>query len=650
MARYYQRPQAPIVDLTPKVPIEFYSNLINQAQQNLNQANATGAAFMTDAYNQKFVDQAARDKAMALGQAPIEQALDRDFVTPAAMAKAVTQASAAMADWKNVNTKHVEEVKREQELRDRLGANYIGNSVKNMSLIDPATGQFIKPADVKLIASNREDLVQALAKDNAGRADLKREIEGGWKTILGGKAFEKRNTTVTGLTEKERIAEFVNNQQMAKQYLAQMPEFAAAIAASGVDPVEYMTKEIDQWSKQLVRGETIDSKYLDNPDYKPGAGPITTFGNGVSLKSMQSRQEGDKSVQELLANARGNVSGFSLANPFNYENAKGSLQTAYNTVPKVSAAASFLGPGAPIAGIIGAGVAGLADLVTDYNNPQEREQIKRQAIRELEKKYPLLAKRFTTGGKDITIANSLDAIKNPDEYRGSLDEAAFLDAVEQFSNDPTYFNNVVDYQDEKINAGIKRRIITTINTGGNNSAMAIDEDGKKVKLSSLKLEDSDMQGAQLIDNGNVIVRVDGKQYIINTTDKNNAGLGVFNTVEEPMIRFASSLDKEQFKYFDKPKNLGDITTVKDFIRDESGRAITNAKGDYVYYHPRYEIITDPSTLENVVIKTYLDINTLKPHYVGNNQPYQEIMTLGEAKAEMFDFIGASVKQEDDTNN
>ena len=631
MARYYQRPNNPIVDLTPKVPIEFYSNLMNQAQQNLNQANVTGAAFMTDIYGQEVIDQAARDKAMELGKAPIEQALDREFVTPAAMAKAVAQASAATADWRNLNAKQLKEAKREQELRDKWGSNYIGNSVLSQRLYNPETGSWIKPDDIKLVAGNREDLVQALARDNAGRADLKREIEGNWKTILGGKAFEKRNTKVTGLTEEERIAEFVNNQAMAKQYLAQMPEFAAAIAASGVDPVDYMTKEIDQWSKQLVRGQEYDSKYLDNKDYQPGGGPTITFGNGISLKSMQGRQEGDKSTQELLAEARGDVSGFSLANPFNYENAKGSLQTAYNTVPKVTAATSFLGPGAPIAGVIGAGIAGLGALFTDYNNPQERQQISRQAVRDLEKKYPLLAKRFTIAGE-------------------AMDESAFLNAVEQFSNDPTYFNNVVDYQDEKINAGLKRRILTTINTGSNNTAMAIDEEGNKVKLASLKLKDSDMQGAQLIDNGNLIVRSDGKQYIINTTDKNNAGLGVFNTVEEPMIRFASSLDKEQFKYFDKPKNLGDITTVKDFIRDESGRAITNAKGDYVYYHPRYEIITDPNTLENVVIKTYLDINTLKPHYVGNNQPYQEIMTLGEAKAEMFDFIGASVKQEDDTNN
>lgn len=292
MARYYQKPNNPIVDLTPKVPIEFYSNLMNQAQQNLNQANVTGAAFMTDIYGQEVIDQAARDRAMELGKAPIEQVLDREFVTPAAMAKAVAQASAATADWRNLNAKQLKEAKREQELRDKWGSNYIGNSVLSQRLYNPETGSWIKPDDIKLVAGNREDLVQALARDNAGRADLKREIEGNWQTILGGKALEKRNKTVTGLTEDERVAEFVNNQAMAKQYLSQMPEFAAAIAASGVDPVEYMTKEIDQWSKQLVRGTTYDSKYLDNPAYDPRGGRLPDTATLIP-KSYQEMAEGD---------------------------------------------------------------------------------------------------------------------------------------------------------------------------------------------------------------------------------------------------------------------------------------------------------------------------------------------------------------------
>ena len=649
MARYYQRPQNDIVDLTPRIPLEFYSNMINQAQQNLNQASATGAAFMTDAYGQKFIDQKTRDIFMERARAPIEQALEKDFVTPASMASAVTRASQELADWKNLNAKHLELAAREQAMRDKLGANYIGSSMKNLSLMTPE-GNLIRPDDMDFVAGDREDLTKNFMQKYKEKAEMRRDQFGNWYSILGGKSYEREKNTKLGQT-KEEIDALVDGDGW-KQLKESMPELArAAKAQFGEEGADNFFRE--EFAKlaygNLDKGWAKDRDVIANPGYQAGNGPTTTFGNGISLKSMQGRQEGDKSTQDLLAKARGDVSGFSLANPFNSENAKGSLQTAYNAVPKITAATSFLGPGAPIAGVIGAGIAGLGALFTDYNNPQERQQISRQAVRDLEKKYPLLAKRFTIAGKAITPENSADALRNPSKYNASLDESAFLNAVEQFSNDPTYFNNVVDYQDERINAGLKRRIITTINTGSANNAMAIDEDGKRVKLKSLNLKDRDMEAAQLIDNGNVIVRVDGKQYIINSTDENNAGTGIFDKNEEPMIQFASNLDRNQFKYFDEPKDLGDVTNIRSYLTSSNGDPLRDSNGDYIYYRPKYEIVTDPRTLENVVIKTYLDDN-LKPHYTGNNKPYQEIMTLGEAKAEMFDFIGGSVKQEDDTNN
>jgi len=156
MARYYQKPENPIVDLTPKVPVEFYSNLMNQAQQNLNQANTTGAAFMTDAYNQKFIDSAARDRAMELGRAPIEQALEKDFVTPATIAKAVTQASAAIAPWKNVNTKQMELAKNFEEDKRRLGVNFLGTDPTKTSLIKG--NSFITPDELKYTSMNAKDI------------------------------------------------------------------------------------------------------------------------------------------------------------------------------------------------------------------------------------------------------------------------------------------------------------------------------------------------------------------------------------------------------------------------------------------------------------------------------------------------------------
>ena len=384
-----------------------------------------------------------------------------------------------------------------------------------------------------------------------------------------------------------------------KQLKESMPELArAAKAQFGEEGADNFFRE--EFAKlaygNLDRGWAKDRDVIANPGYQAGNGPTTTFGNGISLKSMQGRQGGDEELRTLFNNASGEIS-----------------TLGFNMSPS------------PIFG-------GLVNTpAITLRTGEDKNVIQAASLEKLKERFPLIAKKHS--GEAGQFAPNM-----------------FLEEIARFVNDPTYFNNVVDYQDERINAGLKRRILTTINTGSANNAMAIDEEGKKVKVSSLKLKDSNMEVPQLIDNGNVMVRVDGKQYIINTTDENGAGTGVFSKdTEEPMIQFASNLDRNQFKYFDKPKDLGDVTNIRSYLTSSNGDPLRDSNGDYIYYRPKYEIVTDPRTLENVVIKTYLDDN-LKPHYTGNNKPYQEIMTLGEAKAEMFDFIGGSVKQEDDTNN
>lgn len=336
MARYYQRPNNPIVDLTPKVPIEFYSNLINQAQQNLNQANVTGAAFMTDAYNQKFVDQAARDRAMALGQAPIEQALDRDFVTPAAMAKAVTQASAAMADWKNVNAKHLELVEREQKLRDTWRGNYIGNSVLNEGLLKE-DGTFKSADELNLVASNVEDLREAFKQDLAAKANQKRSGKAsGWYTTAGGKMLARDTSTILGMTDAE-VDEMIQS-GVYKKYGESMPELRKAVEASlGKDATpekvdNFLKDQFSKWSyTNLVMGELKDQDHMGNPDYQPGG--YTTDTEAFNPLSYQEMMEQGEDAQKYLtkwgAKEYGNLRALGKSLGQSISLAKGYKRTAF---------------------------------------------------------------------------------------------------------------------------------------------------------------------------------------------------------------------------------------------------------------------------------------------------------------------------------
>lgn len=303
MARYYQKPQSPIVDLTPQYPAEFYSKLMEQAQQNLNQGTATGNAFMADAYGQEFIDQVARDKAMALAQDPIAKALDKDFVTNANIASAVGQASKAVAPWKNINKVHMAQAKREQELRDRLGANYIGNSVMNKSIMNP-DGTYVNADDLKVIASNREDLQKALERDLADRKTKIRSTAIGMSPTADGKFIKYGSKTIRGITDKEWADEFANNSEMAKLYASQLPELAAAIKASGQSPEEFLQSEIGNITKQWVQGEVTDYNYMNNPSWSPGTGNfptprrLGTYDRGV--KTIEGKEDKVSSIISTL--------------------------------------------------------------------------------------------------------------------------------------------------------------------------------------------------------------------------------------------------------------------------------------------------------------------------------------------------------------
>lgn len=199
MARYYNAPKNDIVDLTPRVPIEFYSKIMEQAQQNLNQANATGAAFMTDLYGQKYIDEASRDKAISQAQQPIAQALDRDFVTPATIASAVTQAGQLAAPWKNLNQKQVELAKNYEEDKRRLGVNFLGTDPTKISLMQ--NDRLISPEELKYASMNAKDIYDTFGQTYG--ANLLGVTD---KKVASDIPFKYKLEKTKGLTKEEKLA------------------------------------------------------------------------------------------------------------------------------------------------------------------------------------------------------------------------------------------------------------------------------------------------------------------------------------------------------------------------------------------------------------------------------------------------------------
>lgn len=309
MARYIKQSPRQVQSMYNPIDIGFYAGILNSAQQNLNEASKIQAAYEDDIYNIKTFDPTTKEAYIKKAQEAIGNELDKDFVSPANVAKGVARASKILAPFKNVNEKQLELAKRMQEQQDRWGSDWIGGDITKMSLTNPTTGELITPTELSLKSGNRQDLVKAILADNAGLSEMVREKPGTWKTILNGQAYEVKDAKIKGLTEEERIAKFVkfadNNPNLVQQYMQQMPGFAEAVKASGMNPEEYIARELDTVSRQFVKGIEYDRSHIANQDYVSSSATypsivtpdaISTF-NGIKTNDIKKKESRLSSIK-----------------------------------------------------------------------------------------------------------------------------------------------------------------------------------------------------------------------------------------------------------------------------------------------------------------------------------------------------------------
>ena len=267
MARYYKSPDNQILDITPTIPLEFYSKIMDTVAQNRKEAEVLAAKAKEDAYGISYIDKNARDKYVGEAEKLINSGIDQNYATAATMARMVGKAKQVLSPWQNVNAKHLAEAEREQKLRDAYGATYIGNSVKDISLIDQ-NGKLISPDDIQLYSGDLKEADEFFKTTYGPLANKTRDELGNWHEILGGIALEQTKNTTLGLTEKE-VNDLVANtdyNEMAKK----LPQLAKAIGAANpnIGSTNVLRERFREWAKgNLIMGNKIDNDHINNPNY-----------------------------------------------------------------------------------------------------------------------------------------------------------------------------------------------------------------------------------------------------------------------------------------------------------------------------------------------------------------------------------------------
>ena len=253
--RYTKLPQQQIINTYTPPNVEFYAGILNRAQQNLDNAELTKAKYMEDLYNIRSYDEAAKNMVIKQAEDSISNSMNRAFVSSSDVAKAVTKASKFAAPFRNLNALQLEKAALEQQERARLGAGYKGNSVTNMSLIDPATGNWISPDKINLVYGDTEEFTKRFLTETANERDMERYVAGDkWITTANGQLLQRTDIKTKGLTPQEREVKYVNNEDVINYYMNALPGLTQAIAADGDDPKEWYRNNINKLSQGLVGG------------------------------------------------------------------------------------------------------------------------------------------------------------------------------------------------------------------------------------------------------------------------------------------------------------------------------------------------------------------------------------------------------------
>ena len=307
MARYYKSPDNQILDITPTIPLEFYSKIMDTVAQNRKEAEVLAAKAKEDAYGISYIDKKARDKYVGDAEKLINSGIDQNFATAATMARMVGKAKQVLSPWQNVNAKHLAEAEREQKLRDAYGATYIGNSVKGMNLID-GNGKLILPDDIQLYSGDLKEADEFFKTTYGPIANKTRDELGNWHEILGGIALEQTKNTTLGLTEKEvnDLVATTDYGEMAKK----LPQLAKAIKESNIGngaSTNVLQQRFREWAKgNLIMGNKIDSDHINNPNYGIGGGEEETpeIPDMLSYTNTAQNEEDTDFTIKDLANVR----------------------------------------------------------------------------------------------------------------------------------------------------------------------------------------------------------------------------------------------------------------------------------------------------------------------------------------------------------
>lgn len=212
MARYYKPEYVPLQNLTPKMPVEAYYNLMNQVAQNRASAEVAATKYKEDIYGIKYFDENAHKYAVGNAEELLNNTLNQDFPTPSTMANAIGRAAERIQPFKHLSEIQVEKARQADAYKLQHGIYAITSDPTSYELYDSKTNKWMRPEDIKLTTINEKDIYD-LFSDSYG-SNLLNSTE---KLVHSDIRFMHKIEKIKGLSKEEKDVLLKPGTAQAKQ-------------------------------------------------------------------------------------------------------------------------------------------------------------------------------------------------------------------------------------------------------------------------------------------------------------------------------------------------------------------------------------------------------------------------------------------------
>lgn len=309
MARFLTAPRRQMVNPYPEVNVDFYSNLMNQTQQNLNQATQMQSQALDYIYNLPVYSEEDRASVITPAEEKFQSMLDSEFISPSQVAGTIMDVRREIQP----GVQALQAKSKAAEMYDKLKLQYgvnalMGTDPRSLS-IKTQEGSWRDPSQFRASGVNMGDIDKLFLQSQTSNLNK----PGGISYIVG-KGIDVNGVpegviqTVEskGLSEQERNRLYHPNspyaRQLAESQLQSMPEL---LDVTGGDKEKALQAIINRnWSTSGSYKQDVNYGSMGDPSYtKPETEIPTTIptpGRRVDVAAEGIAQSTVKGLSNIL--------------------------------------------------------------------------------------------------------------------------------------------------------------------------------------------------------------------------------------------------------------------------------------------------------------------------------------------------------------